>query len=143
MIRWSEEEVAARDAVRAFVEKEIRPRQDDLEHRGVPPYDVIRSLFAAFGLGEMSAESFDRQIAAIEKGEEPRAGSGRDLGLSSVLNIELAKVSMGITSALGVSVGLAAGTINARGTVEQRKRWARDLLTFDKIGAWAITEPDS
>ena len=143
MIKWSEEELAARDAVRAFVEKEVRPRQDDLEHGGVPPYDVIRSLFAAFGLGEMAAESFDRQIAALERGEEPPKGSGRDLGLSSVLNIELAKVSMGITSALGVSVGLAAGTINARGTVEQRKRWARDLLTFDKIGAWAITEPDS
>jgi hypothetical protein len=44
---------------------------------------------------------------------------------------------------MGVSVGLAGGTIMSRGTPEQRVRWAKDLLTFDKIGAWAITEPDS
>ena len=50
---------------------------------------------------------------------------------------------MGIPAAIGVSIGLAAGTINAKGTVEQRKRWARDLMTFEKVGAWAITEPDA
>ena len=30
--------------------------------------------------------------------------------------IELVKVSMGIPAAIGVSIGLAAGTINANGT---------------------------
>jgi alkylation response protein AidB-like acyl-CoA dehydrogenase len=44
---------------------------------------------------------------------------------------------------LGVSVGLAAGTINRLGTPEQMLRWSRDLMTLDKVGAWAITEPDS
>lgn len=144
MIAWGEEELAAREAVRTFIDKEIRPLHDELEFGGLPPYDLLRKLLKTFGLDQMSAEAFDKQIAALESGEEPpRSDAGRDLGMSSVLNIELAKVSMGLTSALGVSVGLAAGTINARGTVAQRKRWARDLLTFDKIGAWAITEPDS
>lgn len=142
MISWSDEELAIRDAVRSFVEKEIRPIQDDLEHGGLPPYDVIRKMYAAFGLDQMAGDGFDKQIAAAEAGETS-TGKGRDLGMSSVLNIELAKVAMGITSALGVSVGLAAGTINSRGTIEQRKRWARDLVTFEKVGAWAITEPDS
>ena len=31
----------------------------------------------------------------------------------------------------------------SRGTAAQKERWALDLLTFDKVGAWAITEPDS
>jgi alkylation response protein AidB-like acyl-CoA dehydrogenase len=52
-------------------------------------------------------------------------------------------VGTGLVTAMGVSVGLAGGTIMSRGTPEQRTRWARDLLTFDKVGAWAITEPDS
>src|SRR5687767_15576876 len=30
-----------------------------------------------------------------------------------------------------------------RGTIEQKKRGGLDLLTLDKIGAWAITEPGS
>ena len=59
------------------------------------------------------------------------------------MSSEFCRVSMGIPAAIGVSIGLAAGTINARGSIEQRKRWARDLLTFDKVGAWAITEPDA
>ncbi|MFL6105452.1 MAG: acyl-CoA dehydrogenase family protein [Marmoricola sp.] len=143
MISWSDEELAIRDAVRSFVDKEVRPLHEDLEHGGLPPYDLIRKLFSTFGLDQLSGESFDQQIAAAESGEPAPAGSGRDLGTASVLNIELAKVSMGISSALGVSIGLAAGTINARGTIEQRKRWARDLVTFAKVGAWAITEPDS
>jgi alkylation response protein AidB-like acyl-CoA dehydrogenase len=143
MISWSDEELAVRDAVRAFVDKEIRPLHQELEHDGLPPYDLIRKLFSAFGLDQLSGDTFDKQIAAAEAGTTSAASPGRDLGMSSVLNIELAKVSMGLSSALGVSVGLAAGTINARGTIAQRKRWARDLVTFAKVGAWAITEPDS
>jgi acyl-CoA dehydrogenase len=44
---------------------------------------------------------------------------------------------------MGVSVGLTAAAIMSKGTVAQKKRWARDILTMDKIGAWAITEPGS
>jgi hypothetical protein len=42
-----------------------------------------------------------------------------------------------------VSAGLTAGTILSKGTRAQKERWAKDLLTLDKIGAWAITEPGS
>src|SRR5215813_14631343 len=48
-----------------------------------------------------------------------------------------------MVTAMGVSVGLTAAAIMSKGTVAQKKRWARDLLTLDKIGAWAITEPGS
>src|SRR5439155_25139129 len=41
------------------------------------------------------------------------------------------------------SVGLAAQSILSKGTIQQKERWALDLLTLDKIGAWAITEPGS
>src|SRR6185436_8831686 len=33
--------------------------------------------------------------------------------------------------------------ILSKGTIRQKERWAPDLLTLDKIGAWAITEPGS
>ena len=44
---------------------------------------------------------------------------------------------------MGVSMGLTSAAILAKGTVAQKERWALDLLTMDKIGAWAITEPGS
>ena len=60
-----------------------------------------------------------------------------------ISTIELCRVSPGLVTSLGVSTGLAAGTINKLGTPAQMERWALDLMTLDKVGAWAITEPDS
>jgi alkylation response protein AidB-like acyl-CoA dehydrogenase len=40
-------------------------------------------------------------------------------------------------------MGLTAAAIMSRGTPRQKERWALPLLTFEKIGAWAITEPGS
>lgn len=148
MFEWSADEIAIRDAVRGFVDKEVRPLQDDLEHGDLPPYDVIRRFYAAFGLAEMAGDAFDRSIARAESGTEAGAdaddaSSAMDPAMSMIVSSEFCRVSMGIPAAIGVSVGLAGGTINSRGTPEQRKRWARDILTFDKVGAWAITEPDA
>lgn len=143
MFEWSDDELAVRDAVRQFVDNEIRPLQDDLEHGDLPPYDVIRKFYKSFGVGELAGEAFD---ASLEpgSGDGSEGGSpGLDPAMQVLVTIEMVKVSMGIPASIGVSAGLTAGTINSRGTVEQRKRWARDLLTFDKVGAWAITEPDS
>ncbi|HEV7974690.1 acyl-CoA dehydrogenase family protein [Amycolatopsis sp.] len=42
-----------------------------------------------------------------------------------------------------MSIGLTASTILSKGTLEQKQRWLPGLATFEKIGAWAITEPDS
>ncbi len=124
------------------------PHQDELEHGDLPPYELIRKFFSTFGLDVMAGDSFDRSIAAAEAreaGDETPEGEGGgiDPALAVIPQIELVKVSMGIPAAMGVSIGLAAGTINTHGTVEQRKRWARDLMTFEKVGAWAITEPDA
>jgi alkylation response protein AidB-like acyl-CoA dehydrogenase len=48
-----------------------------------------------------------------------------------------------MVTALGVSVGLTATAILSKGTVAQKERWALPLLTLEKVGAWAITEPGS
>lgn len=139
---WSEDDQALRAAVRAFVDKEIRPHQDELESGSLPPYDLCRKYYRAFGLDQAAAERFDAEIAADEQGE-PRPVIDEDSAQTALANVELVKAGLGIPTAIGVSTGLAAGTINACGSVEQRKRWVRDLVTFTKVGAWAITEPDA
>lgn len=125
MFEWSDEELAIRDAVRSFVDKEVRPLQDDLEHGDLPPYDVIRKFYAAFGMEQMAGEAFDKAIARAESGEQSSgdAMSALDPAMGVIVSSEFCRVSMGIPAAIGVSVGLAGGTINARGSVEQRKRW--------------------
>ena len=44
---------------------------------------------------------------------------------------------------MGVSVGLTGGAIMSKGSLAQKKKYGRELLTLEKVGAWAITEPSS
>jgi len=60
-----------------------------------------------------------------------------------VLAIEMSRVCAGFALSHGATVGLAAGNIRAKGTGEQKKRWADPLMKLEKIGAWALTEPQA
>ena len=135
MIEWSESQQMIRDAVRRFVDDEIVPNLEALEHGDLPPYDILRKMYQAFGMDEMARNRFAKQIAAEEAGEAPRAK--RDAGDSTaradqaaaalIPIIELCRYSPGMVTALGVSVGLTAAAIQSKGTTEQKKRWALDL----------------
>jgi acyl-CoA dehydrogenase len=147
MFEWPEELQMVRDAVRQFVDNEIRPHREELEHGDMPPYDLLRKLYKTFGMDTMAADSFDRRIAAEEGGAPEKrsegGGGGGGGGFTMLPIIELCKCSPGMVTAMGVSVGLTSAAIMSKGTTAQKKRWARDILTMEKIGAWAITEPNS
>jgi hypothetical protein len=147
VIEWSEQHLMIRDMVRRFVEAEIKPRLEEFEHGDTPPYDVLRRMMATFGIDELARQRFRRQLEREAKGgrgDAERAGrSEEDVGLQVIPIIELCRYCPGMVTALGVSVGLTAAAINARGTTRQKERWALPLLTLEKIGAWAITEPGS
>jgi hypothetical protein len=151
MIEWSEQHEMIRDAMRRFIEAEIVPHHDELEHGDLPPYDILRKLYATFGMDELARTRFEKQIARDEKGEPPRAPKddearsdrGDRAAMTLIPIIELCRYCPGMVTALGVSTGLTAAAVMSKGTIEQKRRWGLDLLTLDKIGAWAITEPDS
>jgi len=155
MIEWSEQHRMIRDAVRRFVEAEIEPNLEQLEHGDLPPYDVLRKMVRTFGMDEMARSRFAKQIAREQAGTEKRAeepegdggeapaGRGDAVAMQLIPIIELCRYCPGMVTAMGVSMGLTAGAILAKGTRAQKERWALDLLTLDKIGAWAITEPGS
>ncbi len=92
MFEWSEELLMVRDAVRTFVDTEIRPHREELEHGDLPPYDLLRKLYKTFGMDQMAADSFDKRIATEEaQEEEPGAESGsaqRKLSEVASANVE-------------------------------------------------------
>ena len=153
MIEWSEQQQMIRDAVRKFIEAEIVPIVEELEHGDTPPYDALRKMVRTFGMDEMARTRFERRLAkkkALERGEEPPAPAKRDAdegdaGDSAAMQlipiIELCRYCPGMVAAMGTSVGLAGAAIASKGSSEQMERWALDILTMDKIGCWAITEP--
>ena len=154
MFEWSETDLMVRDTVRQFVDKEIRPHLDQLETGELSPYPIARKLFSQFGLDAMAAESVKKMLdreRAKQNGEEPDEkqdseggfGSAAQGSMVAVLVSEIARVSIGLLSTASVSLGLGAATIMSRGTLAQKERWLPELMTLEKIAAWAITESDS
>lgn len=128
------EELLTRDeraelrAVREFLEREIRPLADGAWASGEFPFEVI-GKFAKLGLaGYQYPEYGDGQ---------PR----RPL-FTGFLSIELNRVDPSLAVFSGVHTGLAMGSIYGGGSQEQRDRWMPDMVGWNKIGAFALTEPE-
>lgn len=153
MFEWSDTDIIMRDTVRGFIDKEIRPHQDELESGAMSPYPVVRKLFREFGLDVMAGEAVKKMLEkqrAKQDGKDAGASSGGGLGdlggqlsMAAVMVAELSGVSIGLLSTVGVSLGLGAATILSRGTLAQKERWLPELMTLEKIACWAITEPDA
>lgn len=155
MIEWSEPHKMVRTAVQQFIQAEIVPNLDALEHGDTPPYAVLRKMLKTFGMDQMAKAQFDKMIErekAIAAGNAPAEksegaasmiGKGDELAMSMIPMIELSKYCPGMVTAMGVSMGLGGGAIMNKGTLEQKERWGFDVITMKKICSWAITEPGS
>ena len=86
MFEWSEEQLMIRDAIRRFVDTEVVPNIDALEHGDLPPYDIIRKLYATFGMDQLARDRFKKQLdrkvaglggASSEGGSQRRGDGGR------------------------------------------------------------------
>jgi alkylation response protein AidB-like acyl-CoA dehydrogenase len=154
MIEWNEMHLQIRDMMRRFVEAEVKPNLEALEHGDLPPYEILRKMIKSFGIADMAKARFarekDRPARSDDEPAKPKKPSpeanearGMEVAMQMIPIIELCRYSPGMVTALGVSMGLTPAAIMSRGTARQKERWALPLLTLEKIGAWAITEPGS
>lgn len=146
MFRFSQEHEMVRGIVRKWAESKLAPKVDAFE-AGEPPYELMRDLANTFGLPGMVRAAFDKMEQRAKQGsteggdKTPKLAALGDPALSAILSIELSRVCPGFMLAFGASMGLAGGAIAGKGTFEQKKRWALPILTWEKIGAWGMTEP--
>lgn len=134
------------DGVRQWLKKELEPLIDDMEDGKVLPYDLMRKFADSFGLKEMIKSRFEKMDQKSSGGEESVEGGlgpGFDPLIGTIIGKEIARIYPSFGLSLGATVGLAGGTIMAKGTPEQKKKWGLPILTFEKIGAWGMTEPGS
>ncbi|MFW5876357.1 MAG: acyl-CoA dehydrogenase family protein, partial [Myxococcota bacterium] len=154
MIEWSEQHEQIRQMVRKFIEAEIAPNREELEFGDTPPYDVLRKMMKTFGMDEMAKARFMADLEREKKGEPKKTSAKDETGgwnqeaadaaaMRMIPIIELCRHSPGMITAMGVSIGLTAAAIMSRGTVAQKEKFVPPLLTLEKVGAWAITEPGS
>jgi len=147
MIEWNEMHLQIRDMMRRFVEAEVKPKLEALEHGDLPPYEILRKMIKSFGIADMAKARFardkDRAPRSDDGPKKPSEERGMEVAMQMIPIIELCRYSPGMVTALGVSMGLTPAAIMSRGTTRQKERWALPLLTLDAIGSWAITEPGS
>jgi acyl-CoA dehydrogenase len=149
MFAFSDEHQMARQMIRRWVEAKLVPANDDLEANRILPYDLMRDFAKSFGLPDMVRSGFERMAAKADKKSKDQSEDGPtasmmgggDAAIQAILALELSRISPGFFMSFGAWLGLAGGAIMAKGTMEQKKRWALPILTLEKIGAWGMTEP--
>ena len=141
MFQFSQEHDMVRKLVRRWTTSKLEPKVDALE-AGEPPYELMRDFVKAFGIADLVRSGFAKAEQKAKSGERPAKLPGMgDPAMSSIVAIEISRVCPGFGLAFGATAGLAGGAIMGRGTSEQKQRWGLPILTFEKIGAWGMTEP--
>lgn len=123
----SEEEAALLDRLRAFGEAEILPLVNDHWERGEFPFDLLPKLADLHIVGDTMQGYGTTPMTAVGQG---------------LISYELGRIDGSIGTFMGVHVGLAMQSIYMLGSEEQRQRWLPSMAALDKIGAFALTEPD-
>jgi alkylation response protein AidB-like acyl-CoA dehydrogenase len=155
MLDFTEEQKLAQQAIRGFCMQHIEPKVAAMEAGELSVYPSMRELADAFGIADMAratlaklrqkADAKARGEAEERAGERPggrRGGAAaQQASMMAILMMELSRVCPGFALAFGASLGLFGGAVMARGTLEQKEKWALPVLTLEKIGAWALTEP--
>ncbi|MEV4352543.1 acyl-CoA dehydrogenase family protein [Actinoplanes sp. NPDC049596] len=113
-----EDEAAVVRRVHDFLDAEVVPIANDHWARAEFPHHLIKRYA-------------DLDIAG-------RQGSNL---LNGWLALEMARADASMATFYGVHAGLAMGSIRTCGSAEQQARWLPPMAAFDKIGAFALTEP--
>jgi glutaryl-CoA dehydrogenase len=121
------EQIELLERVRAFVDGEVLPVIGDYWERAELPWPLIRRL------GELGVVGDD-----IEGYGCPGLGP-ISCGL---IHMELNRGDGSLGTFLGVQSGLAMKAIAMLGSEEQKQRWLPSMARLDKLGAFALTEPD-
>src|SRR6201987_2398217 len=112
--------------IRDFFRTEAAPIVEEYWARAEFPHELVKG-FAKLGLLDW----------ADPDSSEP-APSNLMTGITSM---EMAHADPSLSVFFGVHSGLAMGTIMTCGSEEQKRRWLPAMSRFEKIGAFALTEP--
>jgi glutaryl-CoA dehydrogenase len=120
---------AVRDEAREFVQREVLPNINPYWDKAEFPRDI------AMRLKDFSTPIIGGMIRGW-------GSAGLDPLAMGLLMYELAKGDGSVATFFGVHSGLAMGSIGLLGSNEQRERWLPSMAKLEKIGAFALTEPE-
>ncbi len=123
----SEEERAVRDRVRAFSDEEVIPIMAECWEKAEFPFGLVPKL-AGLGICGDTIRGY--------------GCAGLSAVASGLVAMELTRGDGSIYTFFGAHSGFAMNAIYALGSEEQKERWLPPMARMEKLGAFALTEPE-
>jgi alkylation response protein AidB-like acyl-CoA dehydrogenase len=126
---FTEEQVMLRDTVKKFTEKEIKPLAAEIDEKSRIPRELIDKMAELGFLG----------IAFPEK----YGGSGFGEMGYCIMQDEISRGCSSTATFIGAHHSIGSTGIYLFGTEEQKQKYLVPLARGEKIGAFALTEPEA
>lgn len=126
---FKEEHKMLREAIRNFAEKEIAPLVEEAETKEKFPLELFPKMGSLGYLGIR----YPAKYGAAEMGK---------VGECIVVE-EVARICGGISAGLMIQSGMGTSLISDYGSEEQRLKYLVPAIKGQRIGAFALTEPDA
>jgi len=128
LFELTEEQQAVVQTVREFVEKEVIPVADELEHRDEFPEQIVKGMkeLGLFGLTV----------------PEEYGGAGMDLMTYALAGVELSRGWMSLSGILNTHF-MAVYLLKKHGSDEQKQRWLPRMATGELRAALSMSEPEA
>ncbi len=120
---------ALRDSVRAFAEREIAPRAQQIDRSDCFPADLWRKMGELGVLGVTVPEQY--------------GGAGMGYLAHMIAMEEISRASASIGLSYGAHSNLCVNQIRRNGDEAQRQRYLPRLISGEHVGALAMSEPNS
>ncbi len=128
-LKLTEEQEMVRRMARDFAQREVAPIAAELDEKGEVPFENIRKMGQLGLLGLTAPEEY--------------GGGGADT-ISYVLAVEeIAKACASTAVVMAVQNSLVNYALARFGTEEQKRKFLVPLAQGEKIGAYALTEPEA
>ncbi|HKZ47392.1 MAG TPA: acyl-CoA dehydrogenase family protein [Thermoplasmata archaeon] len=125
----SEEQRLVQKTAADFVDREIAPHVREWEAQGAVPREVTRKMAELGFLGGPVPPEY--------------GGAGMDYVSFMLLMEELSRGSSSLRTTVSVQTSLAEMTLLNFASEEQRRKWLVPLAKGERLGAWALTEPNA
>jgi butyryl-CoA dehydrogenase len=125
----TEEQSLLQTAVREFAEEVVRPRAASIDQSGQFPKDLFHKA------GELG-------LAGVSVPQE-HGGAGMDVVSYAIVIEEISRVCANMGVILSVNNSLVCDPIATWGNDEQKRTFLAPLARGEKLGCFALTEPDA
>lgn len=125
----TEEQQMLQRSVREFAEAEVKPQAKELDETGRFPREIFKK---AAGMGLTGV--------AIPEGE---GGAGMEHVSYSIVIEEIARVCASTAVILSVQNSLYCAPVHRFGNMEQKRKFLLPFARGEKIGCYALTEPQA